>query len=153
MVFGGDFRQVIPVVPRGTRAQTTDATLQRSYIWNIVRKIRLKQNMRAQNDTWYSDFLLRIGNGTERTYAYDCVQLPDDIVIEYNSDDSLNKLIESVFPNLKENCTNVSYMRERAILSTRNEHVDGLNARMIDMFPCKEKVYYSHDSVDDDSAQ
>jgi hypothetical protein len=29
VVFGGDFRQVLPVVPRGTRAQITDATLQR----------------------------------------------------------------------------------------------------------------------------
>jgi len=28
MVFGGDFRQVLPVVPHGTRAQVTDATLQ-----------------------------------------------------------------------------------------------------------------------------
>jgi hypothetical protein len=42
-------------------------------------------------------------------------------------------------------------MRERAILSTRNEHVDGLNDRMIDMLPGKEKVFYSHDSVDDDT--
>jgi len=42
-------------------------------------------------------------------------------------------------------------MRDRAILSTRNEHVDGLNARMIDIFSGKEKVFYSHDSVDDDS--
>ena len=42
-------------------------------------------------------------------------------------------------------------MRERAILLTRNDHVDGLNASMIDMFIGKEKVFYSHDSVDDDS--
>jgi len=42
-------------------------------------------------------------------------------------------------------------MCECAILSTRNEHVDGLNARMIDIFSGKEKVFYSHDSVDDDS--
>jgi hypothetical protein len=39
MVFGGDFRQVLPVVPRGTRAQITDATLLRSYIWKDVWKM------------------------------------------------------------------------------------------------------------------
>ena len=47
MVFGGDFRQVLPVVTRGTRAQVTDATLQRSYLWEKIRKIRLSCNMRA----------------------------------------------------------------------------------------------------------
>jgi hypothetical protein len=36
MVFGGDFGQVLPIVLRDTRAQITDATLLRSYIWKDV---------------------------------------------------------------------------------------------------------------------
>jgi ATP-dependent DNA helicase PIF1 len=47
MVFGGDFRQVLPIVPQNTRAQIMDATLLRSYIWKDVRKICLTRNMRA----------------------------------------------------------------------------------------------------------
>jgi ATP-dependent DNA helicase PIF1 len=39
--------------------------------------------MRAQSDPWFSDYLLRIGNGTEDTFAADYVRLPKDIVIEY----------------------------------------------------------------------
>ena len=101
MVFGGDFRQVLPVVPRGTRAQITDATLQRSYIWEKVHKVQLKQNIRAQGDAWYSDFLPRIGNGTEVTYTNDYMQLPDEIVIEYESENSIDTLIEHVFPDLE----------------------------------------------------
>jgi ATP-dependent DNA helicase PIF1 len=31
-VFGDDFRQVLPIVPRGVRAQITDVTLLISYI-------------------------------------------------------------------------------------------------------------------------
>lgn len=107
--------------------------------------------MRAQSDSWYADFLLRVGNGTEETFGDDYVKLPDDIVVNYTSDDSVDKLIDLVFPNLPANCTSVEYMRGRAILSTRNEHVDKLNARMIGMFPGEDKVYYSHDSVDDDT--
>jgi len=42
-------------------------------------------------------------------------------------------------------------MRERAILSTTNEHVDAMNAIMIEKFPRDEKVFYSFDSVDDDT--
>ena len=42
-------------------------------------------------------------------------------------------------------------MRERAILSNTNEHVNAMNAIMIEMFPRDEKVFYSFDSVDDDT--
>ena len=87
MLFGGDFRQVLPVVARGTRAQITDATLLRSYIWQGVRRIELTQNMRAQCDTWFADYLLRIGNGTEETFGDDYVHLPEDVVIEWGSKD------------------------------------------------------------------
>jgi hypothetical protein len=74
VVFGGDFRQVLPVVPRGTQAQITEATLQRSHIWDKIHKIRLSQNMRAQSDPWYSNFLLKIGNGLEESDANDYVR-------------------------------------------------------------------------------
>jgi hypothetical protein len=36
MVLGGDFMQVLPVVPRGTREQIMDNTLLGSYIWKDV---------------------------------------------------------------------------------------------------------------------
>jgi len=153
MVFGGDFRQVLPVVPRGTRGQVTDATLQRSYLWDSVRKIRLTRNMRAQSDPWFSDYLLRIGNGNEETIANDYVQMPEDTVIGYtdDEDDCLNKLIQHVFPSLEDNAKSTAYMSSRAILSTKNEHVDRLNEKMIDRFPGEERVYHSFDSVDDES--
>ena len=79
------------------------------------------------------------------------VQLPDDIMLEYNDDKLIDTIIDHVFPDLVANSTLVNYMHDRAILSTRNEHVDNLNARMIGKFPGNEKIYYSHDSVDDDS--
>ena len=94
-IMSGDFRQVLPVVLRGTRAQITDATLLRSYIWESVRRIRLTQNMRAQADTWFADYLLRIGNGTEEAFEGDYVWLPDDILIHNPpEDDSIDILID-----------------------------------------------------------
>ncbi|XP_062202099.1 uncharacterized protein LOC133904655 [Phragmites australis] len=108
--------------------------------------------MRAQSDTWFSEYLLRIGNGTKEMIGADYVCLPDDIVIGYNTtEESIDKFIENVFPCLQNNATLGAYISSRAILSTKNEHVDELNAMMIDKFPSKEKVYYSFDPVDDDS--
>jgi len=67
-----------------------------------------------------------------------------------SKDNPIDNLIKKVFPKLKENCTSADYMRERVILSTTNEHVDEMNAIMIERFLGDEKVYYSFDSVDDD---
>jgi hypothetical protein len=83
ILFGDDFRQVLPIVTRGTRAQITDATLLKSYIWDNVQRIQLNQNMRAKNDNWFAEYLLRTGNGTEKTFGDNYVQLPDDIIMEW----------------------------------------------------------------------
>jgi len=49
VVMGGDFRQLLPVVPRGTRGQIVDASLKRSAIlWHNVKVRRLHENMRVQ---------------------------------------------------------------------------------------------------------
>jgi ATP-dependent DNA helicase PIF1 len=150
MVFGGDFRQVLPIVPRGTRAQLTDATLLRSYIWKDVQKICLTRNMRAQSDPCFLDYLLRIGNGTEDTFVGDYVRLPKDIVIEYKDKHFIDRLINCVFPNLNINACSTQYMSERGILCTSNDYMDEINARMIDRFLGIATVFHSFDPVDDD---
>jgi len=48
MVFGGDFRQILPVVPRDTRGDVVTAALNRSSIWQHVRVFKLHTNMRVQ---------------------------------------------------------------------------------------------------------
>ena len=47
MVFGGDFRQVLPIVRRGNRAQAVNAALSRSHLWPNMRHMRLVKNMRV----------------------------------------------------------------------------------------------------------
>ncbi|KAK9059208.1 hypothetical protein SSX86_021827 [Deinandra increscens subsp. villosa] len=124
MVMGGDFRQVLPVIKRGTRAQIVDASLRKSPLWSLTRVMRLTINMRALTDPWFSDFLLRVGDGTEETIEGSFIRIPDDMTIDY--------------------------IISRAILSTKNENVDEINDQMIDMFQGEEKIYYSFDEVEDD---
>jgi hypothetical protein len=50
VVFGGDFRQVLPVVRKGSRAQVVGASLRKSYLWEFMRHLKLVRNMRAQSD-------------------------------------------------------------------------------------------------------
>jgi hypothetical protein len=48
VVMGGDFRHILPVVPRGTRGQIVDASLKRSAVlWHRVKVCQLHENMRV----------------------------------------------------------------------------------------------------------
>jgi ATP-dependent DNA helicase PIF1 len=87
-VFGGDFKQVLPVVRRGSRAQIVDASLRRSYLWNFMRHLKLMRNMRAHGDPWFADYLLRISGGTEVVNCDGEICLPDKICVPYTSNDS-----------------------------------------------------------------
>lgn len=46
VVFGGDFRQILPVVPRGSRSDIFHSTINASYISNFVKVLNLTKNMR-----------------------------------------------------------------------------------------------------------
>jgi ATP-dependent DNA helicase PIF1 len=48
VVAGGDFRQVLPVVPKGTESEIIDACLNQSTLWEHVKTLRLTINMRVK---------------------------------------------------------------------------------------------------------
>ena len=151
VVFGGDFRQVIPIVRKGSRAQIVDASLRRSYLWDSMRHLKLVRNMRAQSDPWFANYLLGIGGGTEEVNGDGDIHLPDDICVPFTRDGKdLDRLIEYMFPKLNENMASKDYITSRAILSTRNEQVDMINMKMISSFRGDEMVYHSFDSAIDD---
>ncbi|XP_020270903.1 ATP-dependent DNA helicase PIF1-like [Asparagus officinalis] len=132
IVFCGDFRQVLPVVPCARRSQPVRESLVSSYLWSKMEKLKLSKNMRARTDSTFSDFLLRVGNGDEPTMADDLIALPTFILIKNQSDNlPEDYLIKSNFPSLYENFQSIDYMKDQAILATKNEYVDMLNDRII----------------------
>nr|GEV04643.1 ATP-dependent DNA helicase PIF1-like [Tanacetum cinerariifolium] len=46
MVFSGDFRQVLPVIPKGSRQEIVSASLKQSYLWDHCKVLKLTKNMR-----------------------------------------------------------------------------------------------------------
>ena len=64
MVLGGDWRQTLPVVTRGTNAQQVAACLRMSNLWPLfeANTYVLTGNMRASNPV-FAEWLLDIGNG------------------------------------------------------------------------------------------
>ena len=65
MLLGGDFRQVLPVVPRATETVVIDTCLKKSILWQHFQQIKLTQNMHTnQEEQEFSKWLLELGNGT-----------------------------------------------------------------------------------------
>ena len=67
VLFCGDWRQILPVVPHGTSAQVKAATLKNSEIWHWTKKMELFENLRIQNDSPlnkdFAKFLEDLGDG------------------------------------------------------------------------------------------
>ncbi|CAN6585852.1 unnamed protein product [Malus baccata var. baccata] len=101
MIFGGDFQQVLPVVPKSTRSELMQASMINASFWGHVKIIRLKHNMRSINDQDFSEFLLHVGNGEQETMIDDMMQLPSCMVIPWNGEESIVQFVNEVFPDLE----------------------------------------------------
>ncbi|KAK1358273.1 hypothetical protein POM88_051529 [Heracleum sosnowskyi] len=78
----------------------------------------------------------------------------DDISIppmfcNLDSGNSVEKMIESTFPNLKENFQKQAYLSERAILTPTNQTVGNVNSIIVDNIPGEISSYFSIDTAED----
>ncbi|KAK1565427.1 hypothetical protein Q3G72_026288 [Acer saccharum] len=83
VVFGGDFIQVLPVVQKARKEEMIDASIVKSYLWLLLTKISLTENMHARFDPQFSEFLLRVGDGKEPTTDAEKIKIPASMVIPY----------------------------------------------------------------------
>ncbi|XP_060210232.1 uncharacterized protein LOC132637101 [Lycium barbarum] len=126
VVFGGDFCQILPVIPKGRRADIVDASLNSSYLWPFLRIYELKHNMRLRSGRVtnskaaelanFNKWLLQIGDGS----FYDdtdneLIKLPPDICIA-SSSNPIGSTVEVVYPSLLQKYNDPTYLKERAIL-------------------------------------
>ncbi|XP_071939243.1 uncharacterized protein [Coffea arabica] len=65
IVFGGDFRQTLPVIEQASKQTLIEASLPNSPLWNKFHMLKLTENMRAILDPTFSEFLLIVGEGRE----------------------------------------------------------------------------------------
>ena len=62
LLLGGDFRQILPVVPHGSRAVIVEASIKFADLWEKFQVLCLKNNVRSI-DADFSDWLMNFGNG------------------------------------------------------------------------------------------
>ncbi len=154
VVMCGDFRQVLPIVYRGTRTDTVQASIKRSPLWTDVVTMKLTINMRARSvlnpeeGLRHAEWLLSVGEGRANDENSN-VNLPECMTVRESASD-LRDLIDRVFPDLAHHFNNIDYITNRAILAPTNDSVDVLNRLIVEtMLPGECKTYVSADKIHD----
>jgi PIF1-like helicase/Helicase len=150
ILFGGDFRQTLPVIPHGSREQIVGATFCRSHLWQRVQIFHLRTNMRLGRDAVsdeFANYLLQLGTGQDLN-AECQVELPAYVRCPNNT---VQGLIDALYHEIL-NPAHVEplpdhYFLDRTILSAKNVDVDEINSTVSSAFPGENIVYTSADSV------
>ncbi|GAU29925.1 hypothetical protein TSUD_148340 [Trifolium subterraneum] len=113
VVLGGDFRQILPVIPKGTRYDIVHATINSSPLWRFCEVLTLTTNMRLlaghtstdlEHRRKFSKWILGIGDGSIGEMEDECIKvhIPGDLLIP-KSDNPLATIVENTYPGLLQN--------------------------------------------------
>ncbi|XP_074291653.1 uncharacterized protein LOC141618442 [Silene latifolia] len=153
VVFGGDFRQTLPILPRKSQREVVEASLFSSHLWPKLIKFSLTENLRAKDDPEFAKFLLVLGNGELQTKEFESIELPDGLVrvLDRSNPNPIADLAALAFPELELGTFDSNLFTDRVILTPLNDDVDAINDALIDQFPGQSVTYTSHDSMLDDT--
>ncbi|XP_062006831.1 uncharacterized protein LOC133723982 isoform X2 [Rosa rugosa] len=162
ILLGGDFRQILPVVTRGTKEQIIEASLNCSYLWTSFKIFHLTENMRLSNKnltdeekkniSTFASWLLQIGEG--RIRSIDCendqdtswVEIPNDLLI-HSYTNPIETIFLAIYSDFNINYNKFDYLKERAIVTPRNATVRDINDYAINLLPGDTTTYLSSDNI------
>ncbi|XP_044396285.1 ATP-dependent DNA helicase pif1 isoform X1 [Triticum aestivum] len=157
VVLGGDFRQILPVIPKGKIEHIISASIKSSYLWKNFEEYRLKENMRLNSSEGspeekaktaeFANWKLNIGDGTTSTIdEVDWVSILEDLIL-HKGDDPEASIVNTTYPDLHRKYTDRTYLEERAILCPRNETADQITAYIMSQIRGEEVTYFSSDTT------
>ncbi|XP_057432713.1 uncharacterized protein LOC130725511 [Lotus japonicus] len=127
VVLGGDFRQILLVIPKGSIQDIVKATINSSQLWKHGKVLKLTANMRLRNVgslelaadiKAFADWILQIDNGgfeSNESGEAD-VDIPTDLLVE-PSDNPILDLVNFTYPYLLTNMKDYKFFEEMHIVS------------------------------------
>ncbi|KAK9714657.1 hypothetical protein RND81_06G110100 [Saponaria officinalis] len=157
VVFGGDFRQILPVIPKGGRQDVVYASLCSSYLWHSCKVLKLTKNMRLQVGSSssdkdeireFSEWILKVGDGLigPPNDGEVSIVLPEEMLI-MQSTEPISMIVHSIYPSLETHLGDIQYFQERAILAPTHDIVESVNDHVLALIPGEERVYLSSDEI------
>ncbi|XP_031096995.1 uncharacterized protein LOC116001246 [Ipomoea triloba] len=153
VVLGGDFRQILPVIPKGTRQDIVQASINSSYLWNNCEVLRLTKNLRLRSVTtegeiekldtfakWIADLGDgKLGGNTDD----DCnINIPSQFLLQ-NKGNPIKQIVEETFPSFGTGVIDPEQLKSRAILAPTLDVVDQVNEYMNNLNQASSKTYLS----------
>ncbi|XP_061345413.1 uncharacterized protein LOC133291177 [Gastrolobium bilobum] len=157
VVLGGDFRQILPVIPYGSRQDIVHATINSSHLWSHCHLLTLTKNMRLNSGSSahnleeikeFSEWILKVGDGNlgDDVDGESIITIPDELLIR-ESKDPLSDMVNFFYPNLLDNILDQTFFKERAILTPKLSDVAMLNEHLTSMIPGEERTFLSSDKI------
>jgi hypothetical protein len=160
IVFGGDFRQILPVIPGASSAETIEMCIKASPLWTQVTTLCLSGNLRLlSNAGQYSPYLRSVGEGTHLLAAEidssspDAlpIRLPGSMVLQVARPMIADLIAAVSVPLAEAGVPAEEYYAERCILAPYVVDVATINDLMLgDNDPTIVK-YLSADAIVDDN--
>lgn len=142
-LLGGDFRQTLPVVTRGTRNDILENCIKSSPLWQQFRQLTLSANMRSEGQQAHNDWLLQVGEGTVaqvvRFRDPDIMEIPQPMIENGN-------LIDIIFGHNLNSMSDEELSRRVILVSTNAQALD-INREIVSRLNGDPTIFYSADSV------
>ncbi|XP_057452941.1 uncharacterized protein LOC130744804 [Lotus japonicus] len=118
VVVGGDFRQILPVILKGSRSDIISSAVNSFYLWKYFKPI-------GDDDS--------------------NIEIPSDLLVR-ESNNPLLELVNFTYPDVVANLKNHAYFEQRALLAPTLESIEEVNNFMLSMIPGEETKYLSYDT-------
>ena len=155
----GDFRQTLPIIPKGTRGQIVSACVKRSALWRHFQMLRLTINMRLrcpgltpeqeQQQRAFGERVLAVGDGQGGNDT--AINWPIDSIVP---DNSIESLTNTIFPGLSDRNSpppTSAFLADRVLLAAQNDTVKAINHTLLDSMPGQQvRNYRSADRIIED---
>lgn len=132
VVLGGDFRHILPVVPKANRQEVVNSSVNSLAIWRHCEVLTLTTNMRllhgcsseeVEERKQFSYWVLGIGDGSIGEVIDDDikVQIPDDILI-HSTGNHIAAIVDAIYPSLAMNMHDPSFFPRKSHINTQKCH-------------------------------
>ncbi|XP_035837612.1 uncharacterized protein LOC110893035 [Helianthus annuus] len=162
VLLGGDFRQILPVIPKGKREDVVQACINKSYLWKSCKLFRPHRSMRVNEYSsagvldmdrqLFNKWLLEIGDGIVPSKTKEgedeptWIEIPTRFIVD-GCGLPVESIVNAVFLSFTERQVDDDYLCERAILTPRNIDADEINDYMFAQLRRTAKTYKSSDEI------